>query len=68
MKINRKQVDAIREMSTAGLLQFASLTVNENTDEFLFVECVKYELNARKSGAQCDCDDCYRSDGWVICE
>ena len=68
MKINRKQLDAIREMSTQELKGVLSIKALENTDEFLFVECVKYELSARKAGAQCDCDDCYRDAGFEICE
>jgi hypothetical protein len=67
MKINRKQVDQIREMTTDQLIKVASSWVRPNTDEFLFVECAKYELKARKANAQCGCDDCYEADGWQIC-
>lgn len=66
MRIKKTELDKIRESSTEQLIAMLSIKVSENTDKFLFVECVKYELHARKNGAQCDCDECYQDAGWEI--
>lgn len=68
MKIQRDQIDTIRGMYTCELETVLKSEIVQWDPESNFIKCVQYELGARRRCVQCDCDDCYRADGWVIVE
>lgn len=61
--ITRKLVEKVRNSQTHIIKQMLLAEINPSSVKFL-----EYEIAARTAGAQCDCDVCYRNDGFVIIE